>query len=206
MTIDVASPPLFRPEALAHRRHGLTGEVLVRVEPGWAAIGWLMVAVVVAAAVFLMSSRFSRKETVPGVLVSHPDTVKVRALKPGTIASVHVRPGDEVAAGQVLFVVDVDPIDAGGRQVAEAQLAGLEAEAAALARQKALEQDLAQKRAAELGRRLSGLDQQIAAAMQSQRLQERTNGLLADQVEAIADLAARGFATKVELRRRQAEL
>lgn len=135
MTTVVSRSPLFRSEALSQRRHSIAGEVLVSVEPGWTAISWLLIATVTALSTFLMTSHFSRKETVPGILVSHPDLIRVHALKPGTIETLRVSIGDTVKEGQVLFSVAVDATENGGREVAEAQLVQLDAEAAELERQ-----------------------------------------------------------------------
>jgi membrane fusion protein len=202
----VSHPPLFRVEALNHRRHSIAGEILVSVAPGWSAISWLMIVTVTALVAFLMTSQFSRKETVPGILVSHPDLIRVRALKPGTIETLLVNIGDTVQRGQALFTVAVDAAESGGREVAEAQLVQLDAEAAGLDRQKALERSIAQQRGAELSLRMDKLDQQITGLQQKQKIQNRTNELLADQVAAIEGLTVKGYASKVELRRRQTDL
>ncbi|MBK8158736.1 MAG: HlyD family efflux transporter periplasmic adaptor subunit [Rhodospirillaceae bacterium] len=202
----MSQPSLFRSEALNHQRHAIAGEILVSVAPGWSAIGWLMIVTVTALAAFLMTSQFSRKETVPGILVSHPDLIRVRALKPGTIETLQVSIGDTVQKGQVLFTVAVDATEGGGREVAEAQLVQLDAEATGLNQQKVLERSLSMQRSAELTSRIDKLGQQISALQQKEKIQDRTNELLADQVAAIEGLTAKGYSSKVELRRRQTDL
>jgi multidrug efflux pump subunit AcrA (membrane-fusion protein) len=96
----------FREEALAaHDLDARRGDV-VRVSPRWvASCYWLIVVILAAVAVFLVLGRLSEYSTGPAV-VYQSGRVDVTAATSGNIASIHVVPGQEVHAGQVLARLD----------------------------------------------------------------------------------------------------
>lgn len=196
---------LFRSQALEHRRPSIEGSILIRIAPGWSAIGWLVTLLVVAVFGYLLMSEFSRKESVNGILVSHPDLVRVRCVKPGTVSKVLVANGAPVRAGEALFEIETDPADNGGRAIAATRLAELDAEAQEMTNQEAVERAIADRRAIEITTQISILELQARSLEESLGLQQQTNELRETQVDAIEALVSKGYATKVELRNRQAE-
>lgn len=89
---------LFRAEALEAARSRLGAPVRPVGVAGWALTAFLL-AIFAAAAVFLVTARYARKETVPGVLSPTEGAVRVAAPRPGVVAEVHVREGARVLGG-----------------------------------------------------------------------------------------------------------
>jgi hypothetical protein len=92
---------MYRAEALEYRAGGSAGDVL-RLAPRWTRwVFWNLVAVVVAALVFALVGTLHEYATGPAVVWT--DTQKpLMATVAGTVGEIEVKPGQEVAKGDVL--------------------------------------------------------------------------------------------------------
>ncbi|MEM9493254.1 MAG: HlyD family efflux transporter periplasmic adaptor subunit, partial [Myxococcota bacterium] len=99
---SMAADDLFRPEALqAYLSRGKQGDV-VRVSPAWVRWAyWPLLAVLVAAAVFLIVGRVNQYSVGPA-LIQVSGKSDVTASVTGTVVTVEVAPGQAVRAGEVL--------------------------------------------------------------------------------------------------------
>jgi membrane fusion protein len=115
----------LRLEVVEFQRQRQRGDVLL-LQPVPAMV--LFPAILLAAAlivVFLFHAQYNRMERVIGQLVPPAGVVRVfppATSRPGTIISVDIVQGQEVAAGQLLFTVVVDRIDSRGVNVDAANL------------------------------------------------------------------------------------
>lgn len=176
-----ADRPLFRPEALQAQSQQWLGSVqLVRpLALSWLTAGVLVTAVVVAT--FLCLAPYTRKATVPGVLV--PDKGLVRVVPPaaGTVLERRVAEGQTVQAGDVLFVLALER----SRLLPEVQAQvqrSLDDRRRSLGETARAQQVLAQSRLLAFERRLQALQTElqqldVEASMQQQRLTLAEQGL-----------------------------
>lgn len=101
---------LFRPEALRGQDR-LHGDVVLVPPVSWQLLGAFLLAAVMAAAAFLASASYAKVTIVPGSLVGDRGIVHVAPARPGIVAQLLVREGEQVAAGQPLARIAA----AGGR-------------------------------------------------------------------------------------------
>lgn len=98
-------PGIFRKEAMDAQALPSWGDV-VRVSPAWIAWAyWVLVALLIGCAVFIVVGRVSTYSSGPAVVRSTARTT-VTSRTSGTVASVEHTPGDPVAAGEVVARLD----------------------------------------------------------------------------------------------------
>ncbi len=194
---------LFRAEAVAFQRDPLRAAEAAPVPPGAAALTWLMAALVVAAAAFLATGSYARKETVSGFLAPSVGVSKVFPPRGGLVVAVDVAEGQLVEAGAPLLTVRVGQTDGTGSDVDGAVLQALARQRAALVEQIGLERDKSAAEASRLRDRADGLGREIAA-LQAQLASQHARTLVAEeQVTAVRDLVEKGYISVVEYKRRQ---
>jgi membrane fusion protein len=164
---------LFREEALQANRPSLYGEVMRVDSPG--AWTFIALALVVAASVFAFGfwGEFTRKAHVRGQLVPSMGHIKVHAIEPGIILERHVREGQSVRKGDVLFVLSLERNSQTASEANETAIAKLRERRASLAaeleQQGALgasEERTHEERARGLAAQLAQLDQELATQRQ----------------------------------------
>lgn len=97
------SAKLFREEALEHHAAGAHAGDWLRLSPRWTtSTFWLLAALVAAFLVFTAVSTVAENSSGPAV-VRLTGRTEVTATQAGLVAAVAVRPGDRVAAGDVLL-------------------------------------------------------------------------------------------------------
>jgi len=197
--------PLFRPEALQAQQPPWLGPVLL-VRP--LSLAWMTAALLLAllaVTVFLGAAGFTRKATAVGVLVPDRGLIRVVPAAAGTVLEAAVVEGQQVAAGDLLFVLALEPalltpaaqgqvqrsLDARGRS--------LQATAAQQRRVQAVQQ-------AALQRRLQALQSEAAQLQAEQALQQQRLALAQQSLARLASLQAQGFASEAQLQQRQEEV
>ena len=105
---------LFRPEVLESRRTSWVGEIqLVRPVP----LAWMTgaaVGVALALGAFLVLGEYTRKVRVAGVLVPDRGVIRLVAPQDAVLMERRVADGQQVRAGDVLFVLSLDRAAASG--------------------------------------------------------------------------------------------
>jgi membrane fusion protein (multidrug efflux system) len=100
-----AAEMLFRSEAIAAREEARWGDV-IRVTPEWMDRAyWLLVALVVASAAYMIVGRIAVHSTGPAVIRA-TERVAVVARVAGNVTAVERTPGERVAAGAVIARLD----------------------------------------------------------------------------------------------------
>ena len=197
---------LYRREAIeaATTRYGLP------VRPMGIA-GWVLclffAALLLSAAIFLVTGRYTRKETVPGVLQPTAGAARVTTLTPGLIMEVYVTDGQSVQVGDPLLRLSADLIvgNSGSQPRALSELvdagAGREAKAVAeqaLARSEALKRSLEDVRSRRKGLRTDSAGLTETVEMQRERLR-----LAQETYEAGLSLHERQLFSTLQLRQRE---
>jgi len=129
--------PLFRPEALDGQRRSWLGAILL-IRPLPLTLLTLFTAGVAAAVIgFLFVGEYTRKAHLSGVLVPDRGLVQLVPPQSGTVLESHVREGQAVRQGDVLFVLSVDRAALGGdtRAPVQQSLASAQRNVAAVARE-----------------------------------------------------------------------
>jgi len=165
---------LFRPEAVeAQRQQGLGSVQLVRP----LSLRVLTLGVVLTAsavAIFLWRAEYTRKAQVSGVLSPDRGLIRLVPAAAGTVLERRITEGQQVQAGEVLFVLSLDrpTLDAGTQAQVRLSLNERQRSLEDAARQ---QRQLASGRQLAMDRRLQALEVELAqldaeAALQAQRL------------------------------------
>lgn len=165
---------LFRPEAVEAQSQQWLGRVQLVRPLSLSLLTAGVVVVALALLVFLTTAQYTRKAAVGGVLVPDRGLIRVVPAASGTVVERRAAEGQQVRAGDVLFVLALERSTLEGPAQAQVQRSLLE-------RQRSL-QDSAQQQQllmnsqqAALDRRLAALQHELAqvdaeAALQKQRL------------------------------------
>lgn len=197
--------PLFRPEAQQAQQPPWLGPVLL-VRP--LSLAWMTAALLLAllaVTLFLGTAGFTRKATAVGVLVPDRGLIRVVPAAAGTVLEAPVVEGQTVAAGEVLFVLALEPallapaaqgqvqrsLDARGRS--------LQATAEQQRRVQAVQQTALQ-------RRLQALQLEAAQLQAEQALQQQRLDLAEQSLARQTSLQAQHFISEAELQQRQQEV
>ena len=197
---------LFRPEAVAFQRDPLAASAVLPVPPSAAALTWLLVLLVGAAAVVLATGTYARKETASGFLAPTIGIAKVMAPRTGLIVSVNVQEGQLVEAGAALLTVKVGQSDDSGSDVDRSVLQSLARQRAALLDQVTLEQAKSDADRQQISHRVDGVGNELVAIQAELAAQRERTRVADDQVVAVRDLVKQGYISVVEFKRRQDNL
>jgi membrane fusion protein len=96
---------LFRPQAVAHKKSDVFGDLLLEPSSSLQKTGGLIVLIVIISLIFLFSANYTKKETVTGVLVPQKGIATVLAPRSGLLVDIHVKDKDTVSKGDLLFTV-----------------------------------------------------------------------------------------------------
>lgn len=90
---------MFRREVLDRRANRLHGDVHLAVPISWQLIGLALLASLGAALLFLSFASYSRVENVSGAIVLDRGIASIVPTRPGIVAALDVREGQQVKAG-----------------------------------------------------------------------------------------------------------
>ena len=173
---------LFRQEAVEHNRPTLVGEVLAahRLPFRFVTIASLLLTCTVIT--YLFFGTYTPKARVRGYLAPSAGLIKVYALQPGTLTESYVTEGQQVARGDVLFVLSSER---GSLQVAQPQglaIQQIEQRRAQVELEQHTQQQIDRVQEAELRERLAGMRAQRQQMLSTISLQQQR----VTQVDAIA--------------------
>ncbi len=195
--------PLFRQAAIEEQSRRLHGDVILHQSFSSRAVTGAVLAVIVLAAIWAFTGRYSRTETAKGILVPFAGDSKIYALHAGVVASLMVKEGDIVQAGQKIAIISTESPHATGTFGTKDSLNSIASQAGLADRQLAL---ASTRSASELGRldsavdglRTQEADLQKQATLQSELVASATATF--DQLQPLVD---KGFITKLEFERRR---
>jgi membrane fusion protein len=172
----------------------------------WTVLGLFLAVMVLAAAVFLSTASYARKESARGILRPVAGDARLMAPRGGTLQSLTVREGALVAQGQTLGFVATSQALEGGGLVDEQVLANMRLEEESLRARLAAYDASGPLEAAELRANRAAITAERDAALQGITTLGERRRLAAERVAAAETLSARGLVAGEELRRRQEAL
>ena len=129
---------LFRKEALEHQRDKYLGEVLILKSSGERLLVIGVVISFIIGFVFVISAQYNRRQSVDGYLTLSTGVVNIRTTRPGIIKEVYVNGGDQVNAGDILFLIENEENNSDGNSSGQLVAASYEARLSDLEQQKSL--------------------------------------------------------------------
>jgi membrane fusion protein len=197
------SPQLFRQEAIDHQRFRIWGEVALAVPRSYALVTGFIGLSVLAAALFVGTHSYARKEHTVGFLVPTEGIARISPPRDGTIIAVHVSEGQHVERGApLLTVTDAETSDR-GENIDDAKADRLREQRSRLQDQIRLEQQKSQAEGQKLQSQIEGASTEIAALARQQSLQRERVEIARRQLAGAVELANKGYVSQVEMRQRQ---
>jgi membrane fusion protein len=193
---------LFRPEAVAHRRRRLAGEVVLVAPLPLRLLGFLLAGVIIGALLFASFASYARKASVNGWLVPDQGFIRVIAPTPGLISNLLVKEGQEVALDERLAEIKVGSEIAGGN-AGEVLISKLRAEIDAVRTRGAARVAKLEAEADQLAVRLARLKPELGHVEQQTKLQESRIALAWKAVTDPEGIAAKGFVSQREVEQRR---
>lgn len=199
--------PLFRSQALDHRRQRLEGDVLLTGSMPLSIITGLLTVITVAIVLWATLGHYTRSETVPGSLVPDGVLSKVYADKPGRLTWLGVKDGDIVRQGQPIATIRTEQNLEGGASPDGERLASVAEQSRLAARELVYENDRASKERTRLGRLIADLGAERSEMVSQIDLQKQAVVSTRQSFDAMTALVDKGFETRTEYeQRRQAWL
>ena len=196
---------LFRPEVMQARQAAWLGGIRVGHNPSYSAVAGIALLLAGCLVTFAVWGQVARKARVPGVLMPVQGTVQLNANAPGVLTDQLVQEGEQVSAGQALFVLGTDrPTAEGSAAVLLAahftqRRSTLEAERTARVQQ-------TRQRETALQDRIHALDHEIAQAQQEALLASRRVALAQKTLGRYQQMAQEGFVSDIQAQNKQEEL
>lgn len=199
-------PNLYRRQALdaATTRYG--APVRPMGLAGWA-LSLFMVTLFACVVLFLTVSRYTRKESVAGVLQPAAGAARVTSLTSGLITEVYVADGEFVEAGDPILQLSVDQTvrDESNSPVPVSSLvdAGADREIAAITDQARARIEAIDQSMRDLTSRRNGLRKDVAYLVEAEALQQDRLRLAQDTYDAGRSLHERQLFSTLQLRQRE---
>ena len=196
---------LFRQEALEHQRQKLYGTILLARPLSFTVLTALFVAIAFAVVAFFFLFGFSRKATVPGVLLPDQGLVRIYPTQAGVVVERKVSDGQVVSQGDVLFVLSSERASSarGETQTAisralESRIGKLRGELGQQQIQTRQQQSALDKRRIELEGQIEQIGAEIALAQKRVQLAEAS-------AQRYADLRKSNFISEAQLQDKAGE-
>jgi membrane fusion protein len=200
---QTAARPLFRPQAIQARRGRMWTGTTLRPPVPLAAFTTALVAAVIAIATFLGTQSYARKAPATGYLAPVHGVVRVMPPRAGIIVSVAVADGDTVQAGNPLLTVQVERLSAGGADIDAKMRHALIEQRNLEQNQVVLEAATANSERQRLSERIAEEERECQALRDQITVQHSRVALAEEQASVSRDLAAKGYISAVEQRRRE---
>ncbi len=201
-----ASTQLFRPEALRHRVDRLHGTVGISTPVAWQVIGFLLLAALVMAVVFLFSASYSRVETVAGQITLDKGVATIVPSRGGVVSSLEVSDGQHVRAGDILARVRSEEDMLDGATAPDRIRRAVAEQDAQLNAQGSLLLDAANAEQARLREQAVGLSAELTSISSQIYDQRRLIEVAEANYRRVEQVAERGFISQRDLEDRQATL
>ncbi|MFZ6656547.1 HlyD family secretion protein [Undibacterium sp. TJN19] len=201
----IANPPLFRSQAIEHASNRQYGTVLLSHPFSHRFLTLLFVAIAAVIVAFFALFSTTRKVQCSGVLLPNLGVIRLMPTQSGVILSRQVVEGQNVHAGDVLFVLSSERSAAvGDAQKTISTLLlnrrnSFNADQSQLLAQSRSRLEALQRRASDLESEAAKIDGQIV--LQKQRVDLATQGL-----KRFSDLQATNYISAAQLQDKQAEL
>jgi membrane fusion protein len=193
---------LYRPEAVAHSRRRLTGEVLLAAPLASTLIGLVLAGVTLAATLFAGYATYARTATLSGWLIPDRGLIKAASPAAGLIQHVLVSEGEIVPKGQRLAEIALAAETKVGNS-GEARERSLQQETAALRARKTATLARLQAEAEQTRTRIANLERELQESEAQVSFQRQRLKLAQTQASAAEQLASHGTLSSRDLEQRQ---
>ena len=105
--------PLFRPEVMQAQAGQWLGSIRIGRPLGFSLVTGAAVLMAAGLVSFAIWGEYTRKVTLPGVLMPETGIINLSSNQPATVAEILVREGDWVKAGQPLIKLRAERVVAG---------------------------------------------------------------------------------------------
>lgn len=190
---------LFRKEVIERQTNRLHGDVLVLPRLSHLLLISLLLTWVALVLVWLVSSKYARKETALGWLEPSEGVTRIYAEDSGLIQQVLVQEGEKVEAGQPLIIVNNDRHLAGGDALESRLLSEYATQQRLLTQQLENSTRIYQQRWQELNRNLSTEEQHLALLDAQLATLDEHHRLVREQVKRNQSLRERQFISQSDL-------
>jgi membrane fusion protein len=191
---------------MEHRADRLHGDVNLAIPVRWQAIGYLLLAMLIVALIFMFSSSYARVETVSGLIVPDKGIAVAVPTRPGIVTQLLVKEGQAVEQGASLAHISSGETMASG-QTAPAQVAAsLQTQDARLLDQS---NALAAASLAEQSRmsvQMVGLEQELRNIAEQIVVQQSLVASAQKELDSAQVVAARGFISRRDMLIREEQL
>jgi membrane fusion protein len=137
--------------------------VSLAVPISWQIIGYLLLAALATALVFLATASYSRAESVAGAVVLDKGVASIVASRPGVVAALEVREGERVVSGDPLVSIRSEEDMARGATAPRRMIEALEQQDRRLAAQTSLVMSAAGAEQSRLLARIAGIAGEVAS-------------------------------------------
>jgi len=190
--------PLFRQEALDHKRRKLHGDVILVQPVRFFVMTAVFFAVTLALVFFLMNGEYKRKETVAGYFAPSNGLSIIRADQGGRLTQVFVNEGDYVEAGAPLFESRVD-VETEGGYIGERRLESTDVRLSELQEQLSNTETRFSGERKRLKAQLKNFQRELQGLKRRRHLQKQAVDLAAGQLDKFIHLTANEVTSQVEL-------
>lgn len=192
---------LFRTEVLEHRQQAWLGGIQLIRPLSLTVLTCFMLAAAAAVVAYLFTGQYTQKARVSGYLAPEGGVTELRPQQAGTVIERHVRQGDTVHAGDVLFVLSVGrtTLSSDSHAVVQQSLA---------ARERSLEEtmqrqtELLHEQRIGLDNRLASLHREDAALEDMIQLNRRNLTRVQEELARFQALRESGHATLPQVQER----
>ena len=194
---------IFRREALDYRSSRLSGEINLAQPFSWQFVSYFMAAVLVISVIILISSTYTKNETVTGTIVPSNGLVRVFPTRPGKVVELSVSEGASVRAGQMVARI----------QTAESLNDGSERSTkiyeTLLKQDKGIIEQIIENRnvnifeESRMSQQIVGLENEISILENQISIQERLIAQADKDLKRANEIAERGFVSQNEIARRE---
>jgi membrane fusion protein len=196
---------LFRPEVLQERQASWLGGIRMGKNPGFSLVAGAALTLAGALVAFAAWGQVARKARIPGVLMPVQGTVQLSANAAGVLTDQLVQEGEQVSAGQALFVLGTDRPTAEG-SAAVLLAAHLAQRRSTLEAERTARVQQTRQRETALQDRIRALDHEIAQAQQEALLASRRVALAQKTLGRYQQMAQEGFVSDIQAQNKQEEL
>lgn len=100
--------PLFRKEALEHKKGSYLGKSLIITPISFTIWTFSLFAIAVLLGLFLYFGKYAKRQDVPGILIPNKGLMQVYVKSAGIVADRFVQPGEKVIQGQLLYLISTE--------------------------------------------------------------------------------------------------
>jgi membrane fusion protein len=155
--------PLFRPEANGGRSPQLYGSIVLIRPVSLTLLLWLVFALFLSATGLLVFGHYTSKAQVTGILLPDRGILKIFSVQAGRLVECHVRNGQQVHKGDLLFLLISDRSTSAARSVNSETHRQLLARRQSLMDERVTSESLSEQQTADLRDRIGKLGQQQAS-------------------------------------------